>query len=592
MALSAEMYVADGLTDSFAVTFEYLKPEHVYAEVNGQSVTFSFTSEGVIKLDTIPEAGSFVYVYRRSPREQRSVVFKNPSIQDAEDFNRDSNQLFFLIQEALTQADGNFSRLGGADNKMYTELDMNGYRIKNLPQPIDNTDAVRLMDVEGAIADLPIFNQVEFEIAELQAQQDINTLAIGDHENRIVTLEQSTGGDTGGLEIGTVVYANQAPGEGYAAAEGTAFSQTTYPALASSLGDAYRTVDSVSLIPTGTVGLPTFTSFTVQAVGITENGTLLAAMNGKYLYKSVDGGATWESTENTVTNTQAKIVTHNGYTVLAGEVGLVDNPTGTSVLFTNDNGLTWQSRSIGSGIITSINPYVSESGQKGFIIGRHDNTLVTTYDFMQFNILNKTGITHSNVRDVHQNDNVLLISTAGTSGEEIKKYIKNGANIRGTFGNTNGDSIITRFDYSGYTGKFHGLETQYIVDSPEEREVIIEGDGSTSHKVPVIASGSLAVNSEANLSRWITGKAWAVVRNKRLHIFKDGISDSYPTQAPGYIVDVMDVCIYGDKILVSGESSDKSSALIDVYQVNFNSDQYILPTIAPLGPLKAFVKMS
>jgi hypothetical protein len=50
----------------------------------------------------------------------------------------------------------------GDPNEMQTYLDANGYRIINLPVPIDGNDAARLKDVQQAISGLPSANMIPF----------------------------------------------------------------------------------------------------------------------------------------------------------------------------------------------------------------------------------------------------------------------------------------------------------------------------------------------------------------------------------------------------------------------------------------------
>jgi hypothetical protein len=74
------------------------------------------------------------------------------------------NQNFEAIQDAI---ENTVSRDGTTPNSMSGTLDMNSNRIINLPEPVDNTDPVRLVDIGGLTGlDLGDISEIAEQVAE------------------------------------------------------------------------------------------------------------------------------------------------------------------------------------------------------------------------------------------------------------------------------------------------------------------------------------------------------------------------------------------------------------------------------------------
>lgn len=79
------------------------------------------------------------------------MVTKVPDLSSLSSGFRSSNKLnenFAEIKEAFSKT---LSRDGSSPNAMLTNLDMNSYRLINLGAPLNSTDAVRLIDIEGLV---------------------------------------------------------------------------------------------------------------------------------------------------------------------------------------------------------------------------------------------------------------------------------------------------------------------------------------------------------------------------------------------------------------------------------------------------------
>ena len=77
MAYSFETYYPDGVADTFAIPFPYLNKNHILVRVDNTVVGFTFVSDGVVKTNAVPAAGSTVIVQRLTPVDAVPVDFSN-----------------------------------------------------------------------------------------------------------------------------------------------------------------------------------------------------------------------------------------------------------------------------------------------------------------------------------------------------------------------------------------------------------------------------------------------------------------------------------------------------------------------------------
>lgn len=135
MAFSRVIYEFAGGDPVFTIPFPYAVASDVKVQVGDDLTTdFSWVTTQSVRLDEVPPAGTFVTIYRETSSTQRAVDYINASILTADLLNTDSNQLFFLLQEAFDLAglglpldvDGNF--------------DAGGQRLKNVGAPVNASD--------------------------------------------------------------------------------------------------------------------------------------------------------------------------------------------------------------------------------------------------------------------------------------------------------------------------------------------------------------------------------------------------------------------------------------------------------------------
>lgn len=137
-----QLYTGNGSTTNFTIPFPYLEKSHVKLKVDGVTTSFTFISDSLISITPAPISGAVIQLYRETPRS-RLVDYINGSIQDADTFDLDSDQLLFLILECFDEFAKSLSRVPvDRDNKMYQNIDMNNYAVVNLKDPENPKDAV------------------------------------------------------------------------------------------------------------------------------------------------------------------------------------------------------------------------------------------------------------------------------------------------------------------------------------------------------------------------------------------------------------------------------------------------------------------
>lgn len=139
-------YTSDGSTKAYPVNFSTLEPEHLRVVVDGVLVHNYEVREGQVVFHEAPPEGQLIVIFRVSPQE-RIVDFTNTSMLNAEVLDTDSNQLLYMIQEALANA-GEALRISWSDAGAF---DARGLRITNLGDPKLPSDAVNKEYTDGVL---------------------------------------------------------------------------------------------------------------------------------------------------------------------------------------------------------------------------------------------------------------------------------------------------------------------------------------------------------------------------------------------------------------------------------------------------------
>lgn len=155
MGLSFQQEVSDGVRSTYTTTFDFLDKENIFVYTGKHAdyatqLSYQWVGTKTIELTNMAEvpAGSVFYIRRIVPRDRLVHTFANKSIRGAL-VDAENTHLIYLTQEFI---DG-FTSLEGIQ-AMFSDLDMNGYRIKNVGAPIELYDAVTKQHLDNRVASL------------------------------------------------------------------------------------------------------------------------------------------------------------------------------------------------------------------------------------------------------------------------------------------------------------------------------------------------------------------------------------------------------------------------------------------------------
>ena len=150
---SYNVYSGDGSTVQFSIGDIPLIGNSLVAwqsqlavTVDGVAVTFTVDpTTQMVTLASAPSSGASVVIARETKIDDRYVDWVNSSQIDRESMNLDSDQSFFLAQEAKELAETAAQTTGG-------KLDAKNLNVINVATGINGTDAVNLAQMEARIA--------------------------------------------------------------------------------------------------------------------------------------------------------------------------------------------------------------------------------------------------------------------------------------------------------------------------------------------------------------------------------------------------------------------------------------------------------
>ena len=125
---------ADGTQVTYSIPFEYLAKSHVKASVDGEEVSFSFTSTYVVTFDTAPSG--YLLIYRETPSDELINEYTDGSALIDDELNSSFYQALFVAEEAAESAYLALMR-DLSDGK----YDAGSHGIKNVADPEDDQDA-------------------------------------------------------------------------------------------------------------------------------------------------------------------------------------------------------------------------------------------------------------------------------------------------------------------------------------------------------------------------------------------------------------------------------------------------------------------
>jgi len=162
MSFAINNYTGNGSTTTFSVTFPYITQSHVQVRLDNVlktlGVHYTFPTSSTIQFTTAPANGVNINFKRSSNQSARLVDFQDGSTITESILDQDSNQMFYMSQEAIDSTAGVMALDG--DNKW----DATSKVIKNLASPVNDNDAVNKAFIT---TNLPAINTVNSNIASV-----------------------------------------------------------------------------------------------------------------------------------------------------------------------------------------------------------------------------------------------------------------------------------------------------------------------------------------------------------------------------------------------------------------------------------------
>jgi hypothetical protein len=169
MANSFVRYTGNGTTTAYAIPFSYRSVDDLTATVAGVVVT-AYTLDGAgttLTFTSAPANGAAIEIRRTTSQTTKLVDYVSGSVLTENDLDTDSDQAFYMAQEAIDKA-GDVITLDGAD----FQWNVQSKRLKNVAAPTADTDAVNKAFIT---TNLPNINTVAGIAADVTTVAGIDT---------------------------------------------------------------------------------------------------------------------------------------------------------------------------------------------------------------------------------------------------------------------------------------------------------------------------------------------------------------------------------------------------------------------------------
>ena len=190
-------YTGDGATTIYPIDFTlgYISREYVFVYLTGDTfvteLDYTWLNNSQIELTTAPAVGIEFNIRRVVPRNELVNDFVDGAILREKNLDDSFKQTLMALEEI---GDG-FATASG-DFIINSDLDMRGFRIKNLPAPSNPTDPLRLQDaglISGDITlrDLTTSTTTDTVIS-ITGANDNDMIIIQSAAPVVITLETTT----------------------------------------------------------------------------------------------------------------------------------------------------------------------------------------------------------------------------------------------------------------------------------------------------------------------------------------------------------------------------------------------------------------
>ena len=161
MANSFVRYTGNGSTTAYSISYSYRDAADLIVTINGAATT-SYTLNGAgstLTFDTAPANASAIEIRRKTSQTSRLTDYAAGSVLTENDLDTDSEQAFFMSQEAIDDA-GDVIKLSNTD----FQWDVQSKRLKNVANPTADTDAVNKQFISTNIPNITTVSGISADV--------------------------------------------------------------------------------------------------------------------------------------------------------------------------------------------------------------------------------------------------------------------------------------------------------------------------------------------------------------------------------------------------------------------------------------------
>ena len=202
MANSFVRYTGNGSTTQYAVSFSYRDQADVTVTINGVATTaFTWNSAGTqITFSSPPANLSAIEIRRKTSQTSRLVDYAAGSVLTENDLDTDSNQAFFMSQEAIDDA-GDVIKLDAAN----FQWDVQSKRLTNVADPVNNNDAVNKGFISTNLANITTVAGISSDVTTVAGISANVTSVAGNNANVTTVASNIANVNTVATNIADVV---------------------------------------------------------------------------------------------------------------------------------------------------------------------------------------------------------------------------------------------------------------------------------------------------------------------------------------------------------------------------------------------------
>jgi hypothetical protein len=151
MANSFVRYTGNNSTTSYAIPFSYRSTADLTVTLSGVVTTaYTLNSAGTtLTFNSAPAQDAAIEIRRRTSQGTKLVDYASGSVLTENDLDTDSDQAFFMSQEAIDDA-GDVIKVSNVN----FQWDVQNKRLTNVADPVDNTDAVNKQFISSNIPNI------------------------------------------------------------------------------------------------------------------------------------------------------------------------------------------------------------------------------------------------------------------------------------------------------------------------------------------------------------------------------------------------------------------------------------------------------